>query len=148
MDLVEGLTMSNGKCANFVVINSLSKYAHFIPHPYSYISIGVARFFFLLHFQVAMAYQNLFCVIKILLLLVFWKELFCLNGTSFNFSSSYHPQTYGQSEMVNQTFEMYLRCFTSSRQKEWMKWLSWAEYCYNASWNLTINKTPFEVVYG
>lgn len=51
MDLVEGLTMSNGKCANFVVINRLSKYAHFIPHPYSYIAIGVARFFFFITFS-------------------------------------------------------------------------------------------------
>lgn len=44
--------------------------------------------------------------------------------------------------------EMYLRCFTSSRPKEWLKWLSWAEYCYNTSWHSVIKKTPFEIVYG
>ena len=54
----------------------------------------------------------------------FWKELFRLNDTSFNFSSRYYPQTDGQSEVVNITLEMYLRCFTSSNPKEWLKWLT------------------------
>lgn len=38
--------MLNGKCSTFVVIDRRSKYAHFIPHPYPHIAIGVARFFF------------------------------------------------------------------------------------------------------
>lgn len=48
---------------------------------------------------------------------------------------------------VNRTLEMYLRCFTSSRPKEWTKWLTWAEYCYNTSWYSMIKRSPFEVVY-
>lgn len=77
---------------------------------------------------------------------VFWKELFRLNGTSFNFSS-YHPQTDGKSEVVNRTLEMYLRCFSCSKPKQWAKWLPWAEFCYNTSWHSAIKRTPFEVVY-
>lgn len=78
----------------------------------------------------------------------FWRELFQLNSTSFNFSSNYHPQADGQSEVVNQTIEMYLRCLTSSQPENWAKWLSWAEFCYNTSWHATIGRTQFEVVYG
>ena len=79
---------------------------------------------------------------------MFWKELFRLNGTDFNFSSAYHPQTDGQSEVVNHTIEMYLGCLTSSQPSNWGKWLAWAEYCYNTSWHSSIKRTPFEVVYG
>lgn len=78
----------------------------------------------------------------------FWRELFQLNGTSFNFSSNYHPQVDGQSEVVNQTIKMYLRCLMSSQPENWAKWLSWAEFCYNTSWHATIGRTQFEVVYG
>ena len=78
---------------------------------------------------------------------MFWQELFRLNGTNFNFSHAYHPQTNGQSEVVNRTIEMHLCCLTRSQPKNWVKWLAWVEYCYNTSWHSTI-RTPFEAVYG
>ena len=78
----------------------------------------------------------------------FWKELFRLNGTSFNFSSSYHPQTDGQTKVVNKTLEMYLHCLTSSQPKEWSRLISWVEYCYNTNCHNTIQKTSFEMIYG
>lgn len=78
----------------------------------------------------------------------FWFKLFHLQGTSFNFSSAYHPQMDGQIKVVNRTVEMYLRFLTSEKPKQWVKWLSWAEFCYNLSWHTAIRRTPFEVVYG
>ena len=78
----------------------------------------------------------------------FWTTLFCLQGTDFNFSSSYHRQTDGQTEVVNRTIEMYLRCLTGDHPKDWVKWLPWVEFSYNIGYHSSIKTTPFEVVYG
>jgi hypothetical protein len=43
---------------------------------------------------------------------------------------------------------MYLRCLAGDRPKSWIKWLLWAEFCYNTSNQTAIKYTPFQVVYG
>jgi hypothetical protein len=88
-------------------------------------------------------------LIEILYSLVFFGEsFFRLQGTSLNMSSSYHPQTNGQSEIVNKCLGNYLRCSTLDRPKQWSTWLPWAEYWYNTSWHSSIRMTPYEAVYG
>ncbi|KAJ6865748.1 hypothetical protein NC652_037308 [Populus alba x Populus x berolinensis] len=54
---------------------------------------------------------------------LFWKELFKLQGIELKFSSAYHPQTDGQTEIVNKCVEQYLRCFSRDKPKEWSRWL-------------------------
>ncbi len=61
---------------------------------------------------------------------------------------SYHPQTDGQTEIVNKCLETYLRCFTQDSPKRWTYWLLWAEYSYNTTWHSAIRMTPYEAVYG
>ncbi|KAL5784707.1 hypothetical protein ACOSQ2_007099 [Xanthoceras sorbifolium] len=63
-------------------------------------------------------------------------------------SSSYHPQTDGQTEVVNRTLEQYLRCFVGDQPRKWMDWLPWVEFSYNTSLHSATKTTPFEVVYG
>jgi transposase InsO family protein len=78
----------------------------------------------------------------------FWRELFRLSGIKLNFSSAFHPQSDGQSEVVNRIIVMYLRCLSGDRPRDWVKWLPWAEYCYNTSFQRVIQTSPFKVVYG
>lgn len=77
-----------------------------------------------------------------------WQELFRLAGTDLQMSSAYHPQTDGQTERVNQCLEGYLRCFVHSCPTKWKDWLALAEFWYNASYQSSLTKTPFEILHG
>jgi hypothetical protein len=77
-----------------------------------------------------------------------WRDLFKLAGVILRMSTAFHPQTDGQSEVVNKIIAMYLRCITGDRPRAWVDWLSWAEYCYNTSFHSALRATSFEVVYG
>jgi hypothetical protein len=64
------------------------------------------------------------------------------------FSSAYHPQTDGQTEVTNRTLSTLLRVLIKKNIKEWEECLPIAEYAYNRVRHSTTSKSPFEVVYG
>jgi hypothetical protein len=68
----------------------------------------------------------------------FWTKLFKLAGVKLQMSSAFHPQSDDQSEVVNRVITMYLRCLPGDRPKSWLRWLPWAEYCYNTSFQSTL----------
>ena len=77
-----------------------------------------------------------------------WQELFSLAGVQLRMSSSYHLQTDGQTERVNQCMETFLRCFVHACPTKWIQWLSLAEFWYNTSCHSALGRSPFEVLYG
>jgi hypothetical protein len=79
---------------------------------------------------------------------LFWQQLFKITNTTLNMSSSYHPQTDGQTERLNQCMETYLCCMTQSCPQKWAKWLPLAEFWYNTTFHSAQGKSPFEVLYG
>ena len=78
----------------------------------------------------------------------FWTELFKLMGSKLHFSTSFHPQTDGQTERVNALLELYLRHFVSANQKDWAKLLDIAQFSYNLQRSEVTNRSPFKLATG
>ena len=78
----------------------------------------------------------------------FWQELFKLQGIELAMSSAYHPQSNGQTEVVNRSLEQFLKAFVGDKPNAWADWLHLAEYWFNTNF-LTLTKLiPFEALYG
>ena len=69
-------------------------------------------------------------------------------GTKLNFSTTYHPQTDGQTERTNQILEDMLRMYVMDRPSKWEDYLHLAEFAYNNSYQSSIKMSLFEALYG
>ncbi|KAK3028527.1 hypothetical protein RJ639_038595 [Escallonia herrerae] len=78
----------------------------------------------------------------------FWTELFKLFGSQLSMSSSYHPESDGQTERFNSMLEEYLCHFVSATQKNWVKLLDVAQLCFNSRKSSSTGKSAFEIVNG
>jgi hypothetical protein len=78
----------------------------------------------------------------------FWEKLHESMDTKLNFSSSYHPQTDGQTEKTNQILEDMLRACALKHGGSWDKSLPYAEFSYNNSYQASLKMAPFEALYG
>jgi hypothetical protein len=68
--------------------------------------------------------------------------------TQLCFSSTYHPQTHGQTERVNQILEDMLRACALQYGRSWDKSRSYAKFSYNNSYQESLKMAPFEMLYG
>jgi hypothetical protein len=148
MDFIEGLPKVDGKSVILTVVDRFSKYAHFIPLGHPYTAASVARAFFDGIVQLHEFPTSIVSDRDPVFTGNVWRDLFKLAGVTLRMSTAFHPQTNGQSEVVNKIIAMYLRCITGDRPRAWVDWFSWAEYCYNTSFHSALRATPFEVVYG
>ncbi|GJU08920.1 retrotransposon-related protein [Tanacetum coccineum] len=148
MDFIKGLPLSNGKSVILVVVDRLSKYSYFIALSHPYTAIQVANAFMDHVYKLHGLPQIIVSDRDKVFLSLFWKELFKVLHVSLHYSIDYHPQSDGQTEVVNRCLKTYLRCMTGEKPKEWSKWLSLAEYWYNTNFHTSIQTTPYEAVYG
>jgi hypothetical protein len=148
MDFVEGLPKSEGYDSILVVVDRLTKFAHFIPlrHPFS--AAQVAHAFWdnivKLHGVPVSIVSDRGSVFTSAL----WRSLMAAAGTKLQFSTAYHPQTDGQTERVNQCMEMFLRCAVHDTPTQWHRWLPAAEFWYNSSYHASLNCSPFKALFG
>lgn len=77
----------------------------------------------------------------------FWKALFGGLGTKLNFSSTYHPQTDGQTERTNQILEDMVRLYVMDQPPRWEDFLHLGEFSYNKMYQEKIKMSSFEALY-
>ena len=72
----------------------------------------------------------------------FWRALWKLSGTQLAMSTSYHPQTDGQTENVNRAVQDILRAYTSDTRRDWDRHLTAVEIAINTSRHASTGYTP------
>ena len=114
-----------------VVVDKLTKETHFILVKSTHKTNDIAKIFmkniFKLHGfpKVIVSNRDVQFSYK------FWKGLFADLGTKLNFSTSYHPQTDGKKERVNQVLEDILRMYVMDKPTKWEDYLHLVDFSYN-----------------
>jgi hypothetical protein len=131
-----------------VVVDRLSKAAHFGSLPTHFTAAKVAELFATMVCKLHGMPKSIVSDRDPIFLSHFWQELFRLSGTKLRMSTAYHPQSDGQTEIVNKVLQQYLRCFVHDKPKQWGKFLHWAEWHYNTAIHTSTGLSPYQVVYG
>ncbi|TKC13481.1 transposase family protein, partial [Robertmurraya kyonggiensis] len=149
MDFIVGLPRTrDGHDSIWVIVDRLTKSAHFIPVNTTYTSAKLAELYM----------SRIVCLHGVPKKIVsdrgtqftsrFWQKVHEIMGTQLNFSSAYHPQTDGQTERTNQILEDMLRACALKHGRSWDKSLPYAEFSYNNSYQASLKMSPFEALYG
>eukprot|EP00253_Pinus_taeda_P035101 PITA_35101 len=149
MDFIMGLPKSKkNNDSIMVVVDKLSKSAHFIPVQSTYHAAQIANVFMQNIFKLHGMPKTIISDRDVKFTSVFWRTLFEGLGTELNFSTAYHPQTDGQTERVNQVVEDMLRSYVMQQPTRWEEYLHFVEFAYNNGYHASLRMSPFEVLYG
>eukprot|EP00253_Pinus_taeda_P006100 PITA_06100 len=149
MDFITGLprTRKNNDSI-MVVVDKLSKAAHFIPVQSTFRAAQIAHIFMQNVFRLHGLPKTIISDRDVKFTSAFWKTLFTDLGTQLNFSTAYHPQTDGQMERVNQVVEDMLRAYVMQQPTRWEEYLHLVEFAYKHGYHTSTQMSPFEVMYG
>jgi hypothetical protein len=132
----------------FVVVDRFSKMAHFIPcHKTDDVS-HIVDLFFKEIIRLHGVPNTIVFDRDTKFLSHFWRTLWAKLGTNLLFSTTCHPQTDGQTKVVNRTLSTMLRVVLKKNIKMWKECLPHVEFAYNHSLHSTAKLCPFEIVYG
>jgi hypothetical protein len=139
---------SSGRDNIFVVVDCFSKMAHFIP---CYKSDNASQVINLFSSEIVHLHDVPNTIVSdrdAKFLSHFWRTLSLKLGRKLLFSTKWHPQTDGQTEVVNHILSTMLWVVLKSILKLWEKCLPQIEFAYNRSVHSTTKVSPVQVVYG
>ena len=147
-DLITQLPKSSGYDAIFVVVDRLTKQAHFLPTTSDVDSPGIAELFLNGIWKLHGTPKEVISDRGTQFTAKFLRQVFRRLGIKSALTTAYHPQADGQTERVNQELEQYLRAFINHRQSNWASLLPMAEFAHNTRAHASTKCSPFKLIYG
>ncbi|KAL0549591.1 hypothetical protein IC582_014077 [Cucumis melo] len=149
MDFITGLPRTlRGFTVIWVVVDRLTKSAHFVPGKSTYTASKWAQLYMSEIVRLHGVPVSIVSDRDVRFTSKFWKGLQTAMGTRLDFSTAFHPQTDGQTERLNQVLENMLRACALEFPGSWDSHLHLMEFAYNNSYQATIGMAPFEALYG
>jgi hypothetical protein len=148
MDFITDLLSSKAFDSIFVVVDRLTKMAHFMPCNKTVTSEETARLFMDNIYKYHGLPDDIISDRGSQFTSKFWQSLFKILKVKIKLSSAYHPQIDGQTERINQVLEQYLHCTINYHQDNWTELLPLAEFAYNNTIQGSTQYTLFFANYG
>jgi hypothetical protein len=149
MDFITRLPKSNrGHDSIWVVIDLLTKVAHFIPVKTTHNGRELADLYIAQIVSLHGVPKAIVSDHGTQFTSRFWMKLHEALGTKLSFSTANHPQTGGQTERVNHILEDMLCACVLSYGTKWEDCLPFSEFSYNNSYQASLQMAPFEALYG